>query len=61
MPNKDEVILAAKKLSILDPDASELSKEKMTNLIYEELRKWYDRIANSFIKPLQMPAASETY
>ncbi|KAL3506492.1 hypothetical protein ACH5RR_031874 [Cinchona calisaya] len=40
VPNKEEVILAAKKLSILDSDASEISKEKMTSLLYEELRRW---------------------
>ncbi|XP_027165716.1 probable acyl-activating enzyme 16, chloroplastic [Coffea eugenioides] len=40
VPNKEEVILAAKKLSILDSDASELSKDKMTSLLYEELRSW---------------------
>ncbi|CAI9117553.1 OLC1v1018955C1 [Oldenlandia corymbosa var. corymbosa] len=40
VPNKEEVILAAKNLSILDPGASEISKEKLTNLLYEELRKW---------------------
>ena len=49
MPNKEEVILAAKKLSILDSDASELSKDKMTSLLYEELRRWYAIIASAFI------------
>ncbi|GAV58986.1 AMP-binding domain-containing protein [Cephalotus follicularis] len=39
-PNKDEVLMAAKELSIVDADASDLSKEKMTGLLYEELRKW---------------------
>ncbi|KAI5653785.1 hypothetical protein M9H77_30972 [Catharanthus roseus] len=40
VPNKEEVILEAKKLSILDSDASEISKEKLTSLLYEELRRW---------------------
>ncbi|GLT49504.1 hypothetical protein SLA2020_230560 [Shorea laevis] len=40
VPNKEEVLLAAKKLSIVDADASELSKQKTTTLLYEELTKW---------------------
>uniref|UniRef100_A0A7N2LYG7 Uncharacterized protein n=1 Tax=Quercus lobata TaxID=97700 RepID=A0A7N2LYG7_QUELO len=40
VPNKEEVLLAAKKLSIVDVNASDLSKEKMTRLLYEELKKW---------------------
>ncbi|PQM37085.1 putative acyl-activating enzyme 16 chloroplastic isoform X1 [Prunus yedoensis var. nudiflora] len=40
VPNKEEVLLAAKKLSIVDVNASDLSKDKMTSLLYEELRKW---------------------
>ncbi|KAL4643904.1 hypothetical protein ACB092_02G124900 [Castanea dentata] len=40
VPNKEEVLLAAKKLSIVDAIASDLSKEKMTRLLYEELKKW---------------------
>ncbi|KAJ4723082.1 Long-chain acyl-CoA synthetase [Melia azedarach] len=40
VPNKEEVLLAAKTLSLVDADASELSKERMTSLLYEELRKW---------------------
>ncbi|KAM4127648.1 hypothetical protein ACJW30_02G105800 [Castanea mollissima] len=40
VPNKEEVLLAAKKLSIVDVIASDLSKEKMTRLLYEELKKW---------------------
>jgi len=41
VPNKEEALKAAKKLSIVDPDATELSKEALTNLLYEELRIWY--------------------
>ncbi|CAK7339359.1 unnamed protein product [Dovyalis caffra] len=40
VPNKEEVLEAAKKLSIVDADASELSKKQVTGLIDEELRKW---------------------
>ncbi|OVA20421.1 AMP-dependent synthetase/ligase [Macleaya cordata] len=40
VPNKEELLAVAKKLSILDDDASELSKEKMTNLLHVELRTW---------------------
>ncbi|KAH7572988.1 hypothetical protein JRO89_XS03G0047200 [Xanthoceras sorbifolium] len=32
VPNKEEVLTAAKTISIVDADASELSKEKMTSL-----------------------------
>jgi long-chain acyl-CoA synthetase len=40
VPNKEGVLLAAKELSILDANASDLSKEKMTSLLYKELRTW---------------------
>jgi long-chain acyl-CoA synthetase len=40
VPNKDEVLLKAKERSIIEPDASEISREKMTNLLHEEIRKW---------------------
>ncbi|KAG5530900.1 hypothetical protein RHGRI_025750 [Rhododendron griersonianum] len=39
VPNKDE-ILATAKMSIIGADTSELSKENMTALLNEELRKW---------------------
>lgn len=52
MPNKEEIVLAAKKLSILDSDATEISKEKMTTLLYEDLRRWYALIAYTLIKLL---------
>ncbi|XP_021612674.1 probable acyl-activating enzyme 16, chloroplastic isoform X3 [Manihot esculenta] len=39
VPNKEEVLLAAKKLSIVDANTSELSKEKTASLVDEELRK----------------------
>lgn len=39
VPNKEEVLLAAKKLSVVDANASDLSKEKMTSLLYKELKK----------------------
>nr|GMD59897.1 probable acyl-activating enzyme 16, chloroplastic [Ipomoea batatas] len=40
VPHKEEVLLAAKKLSVVDSDATEVSKEKTANLLHEELRKW---------------------
>ncbi|KAF5736625.1 hypothetical protein HS088_TW14G00770 [Tripterygium wilfordii] len=40
VPNKEEMLMLAKKVSIVDADASELSKERMTGLLHEELRKW---------------------
>ncbi|KAJ6370183.1 hypothetical protein OIU76_028456 [Salix suchowensis] len=40
VPNKDEVLEAAKKYSSVDPDATELSKKQITSLLNEELRKW---------------------
>ncbi|XP_057498905.1 probable acyl-activating enzyme 16, chloroplastic isoform X1 [Actinidia eriantha] len=40
VPNKDEILATAKTLSIVDADASDLGKEKMTSLLHEELRKW---------------------
>ncbi|CAL2227710.1 unnamed protein product [Prunus armeniaca] len=40
VPNKEEALIAAKKLSLVDIDASDLSNDRMTNLLYEELRKW---------------------
>ncbi|WCJ27625.1 Long-chain-fatty-acid--CoA ligase 1 [Euphorbia peplus] len=40
VPNKEEVLLAAKKLSIIDADDSELSEKHIINLLREELSKW---------------------
>ncbi|GAY53577.1 hypothetical protein CUMW_150140 [Citrus unshiu] len=40
VPDKEEVLMAAKRLSIVHADASELSKEKTISLLYGELRKW---------------------
>lgn len=40
MPNKEEILSEAKRLSIVEADASELSKQKEINLLHEELRKW---------------------
>ncbi|GMH20266.1 hypothetical protein Nepgr_022107 [Nepenthes gracilis] len=40
VPDKEEALLAAKKLSIVDADASELSREKLTSLLYRELKTW---------------------
>ncbi|XP_020270182.1 uncharacterized protein LOC109845347 isoform X3 [Asparagus officinalis] len=40
LPTQDEVVALAKKLSILNGDAAELSKEKILNLLYDELRRW---------------------
>ncbi|XP_022147167.1 probable acyl-activating enzyme 16, chloroplastic [Momordica charantia] len=40
VPNKEEVLSAAKDLSAVDSSFSELSNEKLTNMIYSEVRKW---------------------
>lgn len=40
VPNTEEALVAAKRLSIVDAESSEVSKETLTNLLYEELRKW---------------------
>ena len=40
VPNKEDALLLAKELSIVDANATELSKDKLTSLLYEELRKW---------------------
>lgn len=40
VPDKEEVLMAAKRLSIVHADASELSKEKTISLLYGELQKW---------------------
>ncbi|KAL9408839.1 hypothetical protein AB3S75_047260 [Citrus x aurantiifolia] len=40
IPDKEEVLTAAKRLSIEHADASEVSKEKTISLLYGELRKW---------------------
>ncbi|MBA0570532.1 hypothetical protein Golob_004173 [Gossypium lobatum] len=40
VPNKDEALQAAKVSSIIDPDAVDLGRDKMTSLLYEELSKW---------------------
>ncbi|KAI7752166.1 hypothetical protein M8C21_022758 [Ambrosia artemisiifolia] len=40
VPNKEEILLAFKKSSTSDSDTVELSKEKITGLLSEELRKW---------------------
>ncbi|XVE84664.1 hypothetical protein DITRI_Ditri17bG0031300 [Diplodiscus trichospermus] len=40
VPNKDEVLKAAKVSFIIDADAFDIDKDKMTGLLYEELRKW---------------------
>ncbi|MFS7907754.1 putative long-chain-fatty-acid--[acyl-carrier-protein] ligase [Helianthus anomalus] len=40
VPNREEILLASKKSSTSDSDAVELSKEKITGLLSEELRKW---------------------
>nr|KJB61269.1 hypothetical protein B456_009G349600 [Gossypium raimondii] len=40
VPNKDEALLAAKEASVVDADAVDLSKELISSMLYEELRKW---------------------
>ncbi|KAL1548091.1 Long-chain-fatty-acid--[acyl-carrier-protein] ligase AEE15, chloroplastic [Salvia divinorum] len=40
VPNEEEILSQAKKLSMVEADAAELSKMKQINLLHEELRKW---------------------
>ncbi|KAB2032098.1 hypothetical protein ES319_D05G348500v1 [Gossypium barbadense] len=40
VPNKDEALLAAKEASVVDADAVGLSKEQISSMLHEELRKW---------------------
>ncbi|KAL3619988.1 Long-chain-fatty-acid--[acyl-carrier-protein] ligase AEE15, chloroplastic [Castilleja foliolosa] len=40
VPDKEEILLEAKRLSGVKADASELSKQKQTNMLHQELRKW---------------------
>ncbi|PPD86571.1 hypothetical protein GOBAR_DD16494 [Gossypium barbadense] len=40
VPNKDEALLAAKEASVVDADAVDLSKEQISSMLHEELRKW---------------------
>ncbi|KAL2343506.1 hypothetical protein Fmac_004791 [Flemingia macrophylla] len=40
VPNKEEVLNIARKLSIIDSGSSDVSEEKVKNLIYKELRTW---------------------
>ncbi|MCH91926.1 long-chain-fatty-acid CoA ligase (AMP-forming), partial [Trifolium medium] len=40
VPNKEEVLKAARELSIIDFNSSDVSQEKVTSLIYNELKTW---------------------
>ncbi|KAJ8774334.1 hypothetical protein K2173_011583 [Erythroxylum novogranatense] len=40
VPNKEEVLLKAKKSAVVDPSAPELNREQTTNLLHEDLRHW---------------------
>ncbi|XP_028197107.1 probable acyl-activating enzyme 16, chloroplastic isoform X3 [Glycine soja] len=40
VPNKEEVLKAARESSIIDSNSSDASQEKVTSLIYKELRTW---------------------
>ncbi|XP_031114301.1 probable acyl-activating enzyme 16, chloroplastic isoform X2 [Ipomoea triloba] len=40
VPRKEEVLLAAKQLSVIDSNATEVSQEKTVTILHEELRKW---------------------
>uniref|UniRef100_A0A7C9AL00 Long-chain-fatty-acid--[acyl-carrier-protein] ligase n=3 Tax=Opuntia streptacantha TaxID=393608 RepID=A0A7C9AL00_OPUST len=40
VPNSEEALKAAKKLSIVDADANELGRETLISLLHEELRTW---------------------
>ncbi|CAN4120852.1 unnamed protein product [Withania somnifera] len=40
VPNKEEVLLAAKRSAIVDSETTEVSNEKVLGLLHDELRKW---------------------
>ncbi|XP_019414683.1 PREDICTED: probable acyl-activating enzyme 16, chloroplastic isoform X1 [Lupinus angustifolius] len=40
VPNKDEVLRAARELTIVDSTSSDISQEKLVSLIYRELKTW---------------------
>ncbi|KAL6532178.1 Long-chain-fatty-acid--[acyl-carrier-protein] ligase AEE15, chloroplastic [Orobanche gracilis] len=40
VPDKEEILSEAKRLSMVEADASNLSKQKQINLLHQELRKW---------------------
>ncbi|XP_051133220.1 probable acyl-activating enzyme 16, chloroplastic isoform X2 [Andrographis paniculata] len=40
VPNKEEILLEAKRLSMVENSATELSKQQQTNLLHNELQKW---------------------
>ncbi|XP_019179885.1 PREDICTED: probable acyl-activating enzyme 16, chloroplastic isoform X2 [Ipomoea nil] len=40
VPRKEEVLFAAKQLSVIDSNATEVSEEKTVTILHEELRKW---------------------
>ncbi|XVE81234.1 hypothetical protein DITRI_Ditri15bG0046800 [Diplodiscus trichospermus] len=40
VPNKDEVLQAARNSSIVDAEALDIGRDKMKGLLHEELRKW---------------------
>lgn len=41
VPNKNEVLETAKRLSILDEKMEKISKEKQLKLLHDEVRTWY--------------------
>ncbi|KNA21989.1 hypothetical protein SOVF_038250, partial [Spinacia oleracea] len=40
VPNKEEALETAKKLSVVDADSTEITKERLTSLLREDLMKW---------------------
>ncbi|WJX33357.1 Long-chain-fatty-acid--[acyl-carrier-protein] ligase AEE15, chloroplastic, variant 2 [Trifolium repens] len=40
VPNKEEILKTARELSIVDSNSSDVSQEKVTSLIYNELKTW---------------------
>ncbi|KAI4344915.1 hypothetical protein L6164_012095 [Bauhinia variegata] len=40
VPNKEEVLKTARDLSIIDSNSSDISEDKVTNLIYKDLKTW---------------------
>ncbi|KAL9325207.1 hypothetical protein ACSQ67_005852 [Phaseolus vulgaris] len=43
VPNKEEVLMVARKLSIINSDNSDVSEEKVKTLIYKELKTWMSK------------------
>lgn len=40
VPNKEEILTAAKRSSAVNADASEVTKEKMEGILHNEIQTW---------------------